>query len=74
MEILKPGIPVDLYGECGGCHAVVRTTTAEALLVPSSRKSFEVPCAACNCFIAVYYVKPGSLSEWLSKRKVQHAA
>jgi hypothetical protein len=56
MRILKQAAPVKLYGECGGCHTVVETDSAEATpLKQAPTWEFLVKCPVCNCTLSAFY-------------------
>lgn len=56
MRILKQGTPIKLYGECGGCHTVVETDSAEASPAKDGSKwEFTVKCPVCSCMLSAFY-------------------
>lgn len=57
MKIIKQGAPVKLYGECGGCHTIVETDTAEAkpLHEGPTKWEFTLKCPTCSCTISAFY-------------------
>lgn len=53
MNILKKGYPIKLYGECGGCKAIVETDAKESRGV--SNKDRFVTCPTCGFNISVHW-------------------
>ena len=59
MKVLKEGVPIKLYGECGGCHAVVETDVKEARKLPGVAKPLlQIDCPTCQYPITLWPTKP----------------